>query len=96
MIVTTPYIPRRSITMLIKTNELKKGALVRLANGWYATIQDNRKGDVRFATVEGHVTESGSIYAHDIVSAQLSDGWVSVSHTPKQQELKARVQNFGF
>jgi hypothetical protein len=81
---------------LIQTNDLKKGARVQLNNGWYATIQDNRKGDVRIATVEGLYTETGSIYAHDIVRVELSDGWVAVSHTPKQKATRDRVRNFGF
>lgn len=48
------------------TNELKKGDVVRLRNGWYAVIADNMKGNIRMATVYGHYTETGSVYAHDI------------------------------
>jgi hypothetical protein len=50
----------------MKTNELKKGDRVQLRNGWYATIADNMKGNTRLATVEGFVTETGSVYAWDI------------------------------
>jgi hypothetical protein len=81
---------------LIQTNDLKKGARVQLDNGWYATIQDNRKGDVRVATVEGLHTETGSIYAHDIVRVELVEGWATVSHTPKQKANRDRVRTFGF
>lgn len=81
---------------LVKTNDLKKGARVMLANGWYATIQDNRKGDTRIATVEGFVTETGSVYAHDIVKAVIGESWVKVEHTPKQMEMKNRVTTWGF
>lgn len=81
---------------LVKTNDLKKGDRVLLSNGWYATIQDNRKGDVRIATVEGLHTETGSIYAHDIVEANIADSWVSITHTPKQEQMRERVKTFGF
>lgn len=81
---------------LIKTNDLKKGARVQLQNGWFATIQDNRKGDTRIATVEGFVTETGSVYAHDIVKAVIGESWVSIQHTPKQMAMKNRVETFGF
>ena len=57
------------MTNLLKTNDLKKGTRVLLANGWYATLADNAKGNTRMATVEGFVTETGSVYAHDIVQA---------------------------
>lgn len=82
--------------MLIKTNDLKKGDRVLLSNGWYATIQDNRKGDTRIATVEGYHTETGSVYAHDIMQAEVAGSWITVTHTPKQLDLKQRVTNWGF
>lgn len=50
----------------MKTNDLKKGAVVRLRNGWYARIEDNMKGNTRLATVYGYETEMGSVYSHDI------------------------------
>lgn len=53
-------------------NDLKKGDVVWLKNGWRATIMDNRRGNIRLATVEGFVTETGSIYAWDI--ARHDDG----------------------
>lgn len=56
----------------MKTNELKKGDLVRLRNGWYAVIADNKKGNIRMAEVYGIETEIGSVYAHDIVT-QLAE-----------------------
>lgn len=82
--------------MLVKTNDLKKGARVLLANGWYATIADNARGNVRVATVEGFVTETGSVYAHDIVKAEIAGAWVPINHTDKQVEMKNRVTTWGF
>lgn len=52
----------------MKSNDMKKGTIVRLNNGWYAVIADNMKGDIRMATVYGCETETGSIYVHDIAS----------------------------
>lgn len=80
----------------MKTNDLKKGCRVLLDNGWYATIQDNLKGDTRLMTVEGHVTEMGSVYSHDIVQAEVNNHWVTVQHTPKQADLRERVSVFDF
>lgn len=88
--------PQGDNMSLVKTNDLKKGARIQLSNGWYATIQDNRKGDTRIATVEGFVTETGSVYAHDIVQAEMGGTWVPVQHTAKQVELKNRVTMWGF
>ena len=50
----------------MKANDIKKGMNVLLKNGWYATMADNRKGNIRMAEVQGNVTETGSIYAADI------------------------------
>lgn len=73
----------------MKTNDLKKGARILLANGWYATIADNMRGNIRMATVEGIVTETGSVYSHDIVRAINAAGeWENVQHTPKQDKLR--------
>ena len=71
----------------MKTNDLKKGARIRLRNGWLATIADNKTGNIRDATVEGIVTETGSIYAHDIVYAIIHGKYVAIDHTPAQLKL---------
>lgn len=84
------------MTNLVKTNDLKKGTRIRLQNGWYATIADNAKGNTRLAAVEGHVTEMGSVYAHDIIEANIGDSWVSITHTPQQQNMKKAVTTWGF
>ena len=76
------------------TNEIKKGTRFLLRNGWYATMADNRKGNIRMATVEGDYTETGSVYAHDIVSVLIGDTWQPVTMTAKQkdcQELNAAM-----
>jgi hypothetical protein len=81
---------------LIKTNDLKKGTRVQLRNGWFATMADNARGNTRLASVEGYVTETGSIYAHDIVRAQVANSWVTVGHTKQQELLRDRITQFGY
>ena len=78
----------------MKTNELKKGDRVRLRNGWYATLADNKKGNIRCATVEGYETETGDIYAHDIVIAFSCGQPTIIEHTPAQLALKKQVESF--
>jgi hypothetical protein len=75
----------------MKTNDIKKGTRFRLRNGWFATMADNRKGNIRLAEVEGDFTETGSVYAHDIVSVLIGDNWQAVEHTGHQ--TKARDLN---
>lgn len=77
------------------TNEIKKGTRVRLRNGWYATMADNARGNIRMATVEGFETETGSVYSHDIMRVQLPDGsWQIVEHTPAQKKVKIFADSF--
>ena len=73
------------------TNDLKKGTRVRLRNGWFATMMDNRRGNIRLADVEGIYREVGSVYAHDIIAAEVNGSWVSVTHTDKQNKSRSVV-----
>jgi len=50
----------------MKTNDLKRGQLIRLENGWFAILDDNRQGNTRMAIVDGFHRELGSVYSHDI------------------------------
>ena len=82
----------------MKTNELKKGQMVRLANGWEAELADNMRGNRRMAKVYGYHTEMGSVYSHDIKyyqddSAGFPD-WVKVEHTKAQDKLREQVRAF--
>jgi hypothetical protein len=84
----------------MKTNDLKKGDRVLLNNGWYATIADNKKGNIRMAEVEGLYTETGSVYSHEIgfyiPSTSFGDGpRVQLEHTDKQLKLKAQLEEMG-
>lgn len=78
------------------TNELRKGTMVTLRNGWTARIEDNKKGNIRLATVFGTYTEMGSIYATDIVAAQVNGQTVQIVHTTKQLDGQARRSAWGF
>lgn len=76
---------------MVKTNDLKKGTKILLAEtGWTATLEDNKKGTTRMATVEGIVTEMGSIYAHNIAAYQKDGDWhTDIEYTKDQLKCKA-------
>jgi hypothetical protein len=76
------------------TNELKKGTIVILRNGWRAILEDNKKGNIRDATVEGFYSERGSIYGHNIISAIVDGNTVTVQHTPAQKKMQAEMSRF--
>ena len=82
----------------MKTNDLKKGTRVKLANGWEAEIWDNKKGNTRVCNVFGFFTEAGSIYAHDIVAYQDSlDNWhYDIEYTDAQLKCKKAVRSMGW
>lgn len=75
----------------MKTNDIKKGMRIVLSNGWQATIEDNKRGNIRMATVEGFYTETGSIYSHDIAGVLIDDQWVRPEYTPDQERLRNSV-----
>lgn len=93
----------------IKTNDLKKGAVVQLSNGWFAVIADNKKGDIRLAKVHGICTELGSVYSHNIIFyfpevkeneirekclfSSIAPRYIKIEHTPKQLKLKQQVES---
>lgn len=81
---------------MVTTNEIKKGWMVKLRNGFTAKCLDDRKGNIRRMEVYGVVTESGDVYAHDIVAARpaTSPDWTHVSITPAQK--KAQELNRAF
>ena len=85
------------------TNEIKKGMRVRTTQlGVPVTgiMMDSKKGNTRLIDTKGSEVglfdEMGSIYAYDIVAAEVDGEWVNIEHTEKQLKLKAAVSNFGF
>lgn len=75
----------------VKTNELRKGDRVQLANGWEADIADNAKGNARMAKVYGFEIEIGSVYSHDIVFVKRAGIWQRIEYTPAQTKLRRIV-----
>jgi len=90
----------------VKTNDIKKGEWVVLCHGWAAQITDNKRGNIRQATVYGNFTETGSVYSHDIlavldpetVDPELGVGVPIkvVEHTDAQNKLRIQVRALGF
>ena len=85
------------------TNEIKKGMRVRTTQlGVPVTgiMMDSKKGNTRLIDTKGSEVglfdEMGSIYAYDIVAAEVDGEWVNIEHTENQLKLKAAVSNFGF
>lgn len=83
---------------MISIKNVKKGARVKLANGWEAQVEDNCVNQqTRVCTVYGFETEMGSVYSTDIVSVLvLGAGWEPVVHTPSQVKAKANRSAWGF
>jgi len=80
----------------MKTADIKKGMRIRMRNGWYGTMMDNQRGTTRMVEVEGHYTEIGLVYSHDIVMALPIKGgiWEIIDHTNKElkvQEMDAQI-----
>ena len=77
----------------MKTNDLKKGMRIQLANGCYGTMADNMKGNTRMVEVEGIYTETGGVYSHDIIwfVDVVSGACTRIEHTQAQLKLKQMV-----
>ena len=83
----------------MKTNDIKKGMRIQMRNGWYGTMYDNAKGNIRMCEIEGFEKEIGSVYSHDIVKVLVTQTgfnptWVSIDHTPAQNSMRRMVENF--
>ena len=82
----------------MKTNDIKKDMRFKLRNGWFGTMKDNKKGNIRFTEVEGFYTELGSVYSHDILKVLAGPAddkgptWITVEHTPAQLKLRRTVE----
>ena len=85
------------------TNEIKKGTRVRttqLGTPVSGVMMDSLKGNTRLIETKGSEVglfdELGSVYAYDIVAAEVDGEWVNVEHTEKQLKLKATVSSMGW
>lgn len=79
-------------------NDIKKGTRVRLSNGWFGTMADNKKGNIRTVEVEGVVKELGSVYTRDLeaVLNPASGEWEAVLLSKAQAKAAARITQAGF
>lgn len=81
----------------MKTNDIKKGMVVRLTNGWMATCYDNMKGISRMFKVEGFYTEIGSIYVWDIDAVKTGNPdmeWERIELMPQQLKQRVTIEAF--
>ena len=80
----------------MKTNDIKKGMRIQMRNGWFGTMCDNAKGNIRMCEIEGFEKEIGSVYSHDIESVcKGKDTWYNwelVEHTPEQIKMRQMVE----
>ena len=67
-------------------NDMKKGQMGILKNGWKFRIEDNKKGNIRMATVYGLYTEMGSIYTSDIATVEVNGKQEKLEQTPAQKK----------
>lgn len=81
-------------------NDVKKGMRIQLRNGWFGTMADNAKGNIRMVDVEGTFREIGSVYTHDIRVVQVGDSWENVELSPAQakkaENIKTMTRAMGF
>lgn len=85
-------------------NDIKKGARIKLRNGWFGTMADNKKGNIRMVDVEGYFRETGSVYSHDIALVRVDpnavddgvNGWERVTLSPAQEKSAKFIRSMGF
>ena len=89
--------------MNIKTNDIKKGTKIKskqLGVPVTGIMADNKKGNTRLVDVKGSEVglfdEIGSVYAHDIILANIDGTWQSVEHTEKQLNLERQLKSMGW
>lgn len=78
----------------IGTHELKKGTKIKMRNGLEAIIVKKCVGNTLVAEVFGDFTETGNIYAHDIMAAMVEGQWVDVELTKEQIQFYEQFKNF--
>ena len=79
---------------MMTTNDIRKGMRFKPANGWLATMKDNKRGNIHVAKVEGIHTEIGSVYTHDIIAVQKDDV-CTVKLTDSQEKHAQTVKALG-
>jgi hypothetical protein len=64
-----------------------------MRNGWEAIIVEECDGNTLIAKVFGAFTETGSIYAHNIVATEVDGKWLDVEMTEEQERLYNFTKN---
>jgi len=77
----------------MRADQLKKGTRLRMRNGWEAIVVEKCDGNTLIAKVFGDFTETGSIYAHNIVAAKVDGNWIEVEMTEEQARFYSEVKN---
>ena len=78
----------------IRTDQLTKGTRVRMRNGWEAIVVEPCKGNTLVAKVFGDFTETGNVYAHNIVATEVDGKWVEVEMTEEQMQFYEQLKMF--
>jgi hypothetical protein len=78
----------------IQVTQLKKGARIRLRSGWEAIVVEECDGNTLIAKVFGDFTETGSIYAMDVVSTEVDGKWIEVEMNEEQKCFEAEIRPF--
>jgi hypothetical protein len=78
----------------IRTDQLKKGMRVRMRNGLEAVVVKECDGNTLIAKVFGAFTETGSVYAHNIVATEVDGKWIEVEMTEEQARFYREVKPF--
>jgi len=79
-------------------NDMKKGQMGTTKDGIRFRIEDNKKGNIRLATVYassvGLFDDIGSIYTSDIATVDMPDGTTErLEMTPAQAKKAKKVQD---
>lgn len=79
---------------MVHTDQLKKGTRIRLRNGWEAIVVGECNGNSLNAKVYGDFAETGSVYVHNIETAEVNGEWVDVELNEEQAQFQKEVMPF--
>lgn len=78
----------------LQVSQLKKGMRVKLRSGWEADVVKGCDGNTLTAEVFGDFTETGSIYAHDVIAALVGGQWLTVNMDEEQAQFSEEISAF--
>ena len=79
-------------------NDMKKGQTGKTTDGVRFRIEDNKKGNIRIATIYGSdvglFDDMGSMYTSDIATVDMPDGTTQpLEQTARQAKQSAKTQD---